>query len=132
MIRLNSKTEILVKSREYEASIFYNFLIKRLSKLKFKLVDEWYEIESSSGEIENTQNLRLLEIISRSSFIKKIINVKRYRKGNNFVTIRNYYLNFDDLIDSIIEKTIVSIKFSSIKLCQNYSIIAFFKELKIS
>jgi hypothetical protein len=105
---LNTKGEFLLSLPKNNGVLFHYRMMGNLKRLGFELIDKWYEIENSYGEIEQDNNLRVIELLSRDSFIKKLIKREKYQRNRNFVTISSYYSRFEDLVSGVSAKVTVS------------------------
>jgi len=93
---------------KHNGILFHYRMMKVLDKLGFELVERHYEIENSNGEREEDENLEFIEIMSRNSFVRKLIKKEKFQKRNKFVTVNSYYKDFNDMISGFSEKVTIS------------------------
>lgn len=112
MMGLLSRGEFLLSLPKSDGVLFHHRMMRNLKRLGFELIDRWYEIENSFGQIEQDDNLEFIEVMSRNSFVKKLVKNEKYQNGINSVTISSHYTCFEDLVSGLSTRVIVSSSFN--------------------
>lgn len=108
MIGENFKGKFLLSFQKNSGILFHYKVMRSLERLGFELIDRYYEVENSHGEIEADDNLEFIEILSRNSFVRKLTKKEKYQRGSNYVVISSHYPSFEDLMSGLSTKVSIS------------------------
>jgi hypothetical protein len=104
----NLKGKFLLSFPKNNGILFHHKMLGYLKRLGFELIQRLYEIESMNGEIDQDEDLAFIEIVSRNSFVKRLIKKEKYQRGNNYVVISSHYPSFEDLMTGLSTSVTIS------------------------
>ena len=97
----NLKGKFLLSFPKNNGILFHHKMLGYLKRLGFELIQRFYEVENMNGEIDQDEDLAFIEIMSRDSFVKRLIKKEKYQRGNNYVVISSHYPSFEDLMSGL-------------------------------
>lgn len=104
----NLRGKFLLSFQKNNGILFHYKIMRSLERLGFELIDRYYEIENSHGEIEADDNLEFIKLLSRNSFVRELIKKEKYQRGSNYVVISSHYPSLDDLMSGLSTKVSIS------------------------